>query len=100
MWNPSTCDCECKEACRIDKYLDIKNCSFEKHVFNILVLSYEDEVLNTTETSVNDKSNCLIHAISLVIISSVIISCHFCWLLLELHKTLEKAKTFNTKSLQ
>ena len=27
MWNPSTCDWECDKACKIDKYLDIKNCS-------------------------------------------------------------------------
>ena len=24
MWNPRTCDCERKKACKIDKFLDIK----------------------------------------------------------------------------
>ena len=24
LWNPSTCDCECENACKIDEYLDIK----------------------------------------------------------------------------
>ena len=26
-WNRSTCDCEYNKACKIGKYLDIKNCS-------------------------------------------------------------------------
>ena len=26
VWNPSTCDCECNKACKIDKYLDFENC--------------------------------------------------------------------------
>ena len=30
MWNPSMCDCECNKACKIDEYLDIKNCSYKK----------------------------------------------------------------------
>ena len=25
MWNPSTCDCKCNRAGKIDKYLDISN---------------------------------------------------------------------------
>ena len=28
MWNPSTCDSKCNKTCKIDEYLDIKNCSF------------------------------------------------------------------------
>ena len=43
MLNPSKCDCECNKACKINEYLDIKFCSCE-------------------------KSNFLIHTISLVII--------------------------------
>ena len=85
MWNPSTCDCECNKACKIDEYLDIKICSCEKILIRKLVLECEDEILNTTETSPNDekeiykKNNCLIHAISLIIICIVIICC-FYWL--------------------
>ena len=42
MWNLSTCDCEYNKACKIDEYLDIKNCSHEKSLFGKLVLACED----------------------------------------------------------
>ena len=29
MWKPSACDCECNEACKIDEYLEFKNCFFK-----------------------------------------------------------------------
>ena len=29
------------------KYLDIKNCSCKKHLFNKLVIAYADKILNT-----------------------------------------------------
>ena len=95
MWNPSTCNCECNKACKIDKYLDIENYSSEKGLISKLVLECEDEILNATENSLDDKkkhaknSNCLIHTISLVIIWLVISSCCFYWLLLLLHKRLD-----------
>ena len=60
-WILSTCDCKCNKNCKNDEYLDIKNCSCE------------NEKLMTTETSLNnrkvacEKSNCLIHTISLAI---------------------------------
>ena len=69
MWNPSKCDFECNKACKIDKYLDDQNCSCEKRLFGKSVLACGDEVLNTTETSLDDKkvtceeNNCLIHTI-------------------------------------
>ena len=44
MWNPSTCDCECNKACKIDEYLDIKNCSCEKCLIGKLLLECEDEI--------------------------------------------------------
>ena len=50
MWNPRTCNCKCNEACKIDKYLHIKNYSYRKRLFG-----KEDEVLNTTEISLVDK---------------------------------------------
>ena len=68
------CGCECNKACKIDEYLDIKNCSCEKRLIDKLVLECEDEILSTTETLLNDKkvanskSNSLMHTISLVII--------------------------------
>ena len=71
MWNPSTCDCEHNKPCKIDEYLNIKNCPCKKRPIGKLVLGCEDEILNTTESSLDDKkitwkSNYLIHTISLV----------------------------------
>ena len=88
MWNPSTCDCECNKANKIDEYLDIKNCSCEKRLIGKLVLGCEDEILNTTETSPDDKkvtcekSNCLIQTILLVniclsLVIVISISCYY-----------------------
>ena len=54
-WNPSTFDCECNKSCKIDEYLDIKNCSCKKQLISKLVLECEDAVLNTTETYPDDK---------------------------------------------
>ena len=54
MWNPGAYDCECKKASKIYNYLDTKNCSCEKCVGK-LVLGYEDKILNTTKTSLDDK---------------------------------------------
>ena len=73
MWNPSTCNCEYNKACKSDRYLDIKNSSFEERVIGKLVLECEDEILNTTETLLNHKKIAfekiipLIHTIPLVI---------------------------------
>ena len=72
MWNPSVFNCECNKACKIDDYLDIKNCSYEKCLFGKLVLGCEDEI-NTTEIQSKDhlmikKNNYLIQTVSLVII--------------------------------
>ena len=55
MWNPSTCNCEDNKACKIKEYLEIKNCSCKKRLFGKLVLAFEDEILNTTETSLVNK---------------------------------------------
>ena len=55
MWNPSTCDCECNKACKIDGYLDIKKCLCKKRLFRKLVLVCEDKILNITKTSTCSK---------------------------------------------
>ena len=74
MWNPSTGDCEYNKAFKIEEYLDIKNCSCKKRLFVQLLLTCEDEISHTTETSLDDKkvtckkNNYLVHIISLVII--------------------------------
>ena len=57
MWNPSACDWECNKACKIDEYLDVKNCSCEKRLIGKFVLECEDEILNTTKTLLNDKKS-------------------------------------------
>ena len=54
MWDHSTCYCECNKACKIDECLGANNCSCKKRLFGKLVLEYEDEILNTTETSPDD----------------------------------------------
>ena len=59
MWNPSNKCNKCNKVCKIDKYLDIKNCSCKKCLFGklVLVLACEDGILKTTETSRGDKTN-------------------------------------------
>ena len=52
MWNSSTAF---NKAFKIDEYLDNKKCSCKKRLFDKLVLTYEDQMLNTTETSLDDK---------------------------------------------
>ena len=52
MWNPSTCDCECDKTCKIGEYLDVNNnCTCKESIFDKLVLTCEDEVVNTSETA-------------------------------------------------
>ena len=86
MWDPSTCDGPCNEACKIDEYLKTvftyKNCSYEKpHVtsFGKATLAYQDEILNTTETLlvykkvICVKNVCLIYTILLVVICILLV---------------------------
>ena len=60
-----------------------KNCSCEKRLIGKLVLECEDEILNRTETLLNDKkvactrNNCLIHTFSLVIICFLLLALVF-----------------------
>ena len=88
MWKPKTCDSESNKACKIDEYLDVKNYYCEKCLIGKLVLDCESEILNTTETLLNDKKvaqakrNCLFSTISLVIIFLLLlvvtcVSCYF-----------------------
>ena len=83
IWHFSTCDCECNKVCQIDKHWDIRNCSCKTRLIGKLVLQRENEILNTTETLVDDekvvctKGNCLTHAISLVLILLLLLSVTF-----------------------
>ena len=45
------CDCECNKVCKIDEYLDIKNCSCKKCLFDKLVLAREHEILQGNWTN-------------------------------------------------
>ena len=51
----NTYDCKCNKAFKIYEYLYIENCSCRKHVLYKLVITCEDETLNTTESSPNKK---------------------------------------------
>ena len=53
MRNPATYDCECNNACTIDKYPEINKCSCKKCLFGYLTCK---------------KTNCLIHTVSSVIL--------------------------------
>ena len=55
MWNLSTCDCKFNTACKIYEYLDTKNYSLKKRLISKLVLAFENEILNATETSPDNK---------------------------------------------
>ena len=57
MWNHGTCDCECNKACKIDKCFNIKVCPCEECLTGILVLACEDEILSTTETSLDNQKS-------------------------------------------
>ena len=79
----NTCDSKTKRTCEFGKYLDIKNCSQEISLFGKLVLPFEDEILNITETSLPDKkvthkkNSCLIYTISLIIMCLLLLL-HLC----------------------
>ena len=77
MWNPSPGDCECKTI-KVDEYLDIKNCSYEKRLFGKLVLAYKGETLNKTETSLIDKKKKHMKRIIIGSYLLIISSRHFC----------------------
>ena len=66
MWNPSVFDCEYNKTWTLIIKNDIKNSSCKKCIIGKLLLECQDEILNKTETLLDDKnaaytkSNCLI----------------------------------------
>ena len=76
--------CKCNKTCKIDDYLDIKNCSCKKFLIGKLVLERADEILETTETSFDDKKSniwkkLLSYSHNFIISNMlVMISCHLC----------------------
>ena len=57
MSNRSTYVCECNKLCNICEHLGVKNCSCQKLLIGKLVLEYKNEILNTFETSLDDKKS-------------------------------------------
>ena len=57
IWNPSTCDYECNKTCKVGEQKNIKSCSCKKRLFGKLALTYDDEILDTTEVASKDL-NC------------------------------------------
>ena len=55
IWNSITWGCKCNKACRTDEYLNTNNCLCKKCLIDKIVLECQDEILNTTETSLDDK---------------------------------------------
>ena len=57
IWNPNKSDCECDKTFKIDVYFNKINCACKKHIFDELVLTCKDEILNTIgNTSIVDKN--------------------------------------------
>ena len=54
MGNSSSCDCEFNKPCKRGEYLDIKF-FLHKYLIRKLELAFENEILNTTENSLDDK---------------------------------------------
>ena len=78
MWNSSTYDSKCNKTCKIDEYLDTKNCSRKERLFGKLPSACKDEILSKTKTSVNHKKS-ILPSLHYVIGNYilVIINCHF-----------------------
>ena len=55
MVNHTTCDFECNKACKIDKYSNFNSYPSKKHVIGKLLLEFEDEILNTSESCSDDQ---------------------------------------------
>ena len=57
MRNPRTYDYKCNRTSKIDEYLYLENFLCRERLINKLVLEGENEILNTTETSPDDKKS-------------------------------------------
>ena len=55
MRNPRTYDYKCNRTSKIDEYLYLENFLCRERLISKLVLEGENEILNTTETSPDDK---------------------------------------------
>ena len=59
FWNPSNCECECKESSDFTEYLDYKNCNCKKRLVNKLVECNEtiDEMKLTKITLAENENS-------------------------------------------
>ena len=57
MRNPRTYDYKCNRTSEIDEYLYLENFLCRERLISKLVLEGENEILNTTETSPDDKKS-------------------------------------------
>ena len=97
IWNPSNCECECKELCDVGEYLDCKNCKCRKILIDKLVEECSENIdgnkmiyngtlngipLNNYEKICNSCTVSIVLLVTFVIvsitISSVFIYFHWC----------------------
>ena len=57
MRNPRAYDYKCNRTSKIDEYLYLENFLCRERLISKLVLEGENEILNTTETSPDDKKS-------------------------------------------
>ena len=57
MRNTRTYDYKCNRTSKIDEYLYLENFLCRERLISKLVLEGENEILNTTETSPDDKKS-------------------------------------------
>ena len=57
MRNPRIYDYKCNRTSKIDEYLYLENFLCRERLISKLVLEGENEILNTTETSPDDKKS-------------------------------------------
>lgn len=51
-----TCDSKYDKTCEIVEHLDIKYCSPKKRLFDKIVFACADQILNTTDATVNETT--------------------------------------------
>ena len=87
LWNPSSCSCECDRSCRIEQYLDYKNCVCINKL--PIIDNVVEECINIVdgetfyEKALDDWSSCALYVRFLVsfLVTTVIsgIFIHFYW---------------------
>ena len=85
MWNPSTCACECDIWCKLDQYLDYKNCVGKNKLIgkiNLVCTSFINESLvnfDDNNVSSDDNINIYIGLFSLFVFVGIVSFCVFAY---------------------